>query len=95
MNKYVKKPIVIEAVIWDGSNHRGMFEFLGGVEGKAITCEGANFYIDHNKVEGGLVIKTLEGEHKASIGDYIIKGINGEFYPCKPDIFKATYDKVK
>ena len=45
-------------------------------------------YIDHSKVTGGLVIKTLEGEHIASVGDYIIKGVNGEFYPCKPDIFE-------
>lgn len=42
----------------------------------------------------GLVIKTLEGEYPVSIGDYVIKGIKGEFYPCKPDIFELTYEEV-
>lgn len=42
-----------------------------------------------------LIIPTLEGDHETSVGDYIIKGIKGEFYPCKPDIFEATYEKVK
>ena len=92
--RYRKKPVVIEALVWDGSHHRGMFEFLGGSSSEAISGYGDNFYIDHSKVEGGLMLKTLEGEHKASIGDYIIKGISGEFYPCKPDIFKLTYDKI-
>lgn len=45
--------------------------------------------------KGGLIIKTLEGEHLASIGDYIIKGVKGEFYPCKPDIFEQTYEELK
>lgn len=43
----------------------------------------------------GLIIKTLEGEHVATIGDYIIRGVKGEFYPCKPDIFEATYEPVE
>ena len=42
----------------------------------------------------GLFIKTLEGNMLASVGDYVIKGVSGEFYPCKPDIFAATYDLV-
>ena len=92
--KYRKKPVVIDAIEWDGSNHRGMFEFLGGGSAEAISGYGDNFYIDHSKVEGGLIIKTLEGEHKASIGDYIIKGVSGEFYPCKPDIFHKTHEKA-
>ena len=44
---------------------------------------------------GGLVIKTLEGEHLANIDDYIIRGVHGEFYPCKPDIFRETYEEVE
>ena len=48
-------------------------------------------YCDTRKREGGIIIKTLEGEHVASFGDFIIKGVKGEFYPCKPDIFKMTY----
>ena len=46
------------------------------------------------KDKGGFYIPTLEGNMKANIGDYIIKGINGEFYPCKPDIFDKTYEEV-
>ena len=97
MKKYRKKPVVIEAVKWTGQNHRDMFNFLFDGENpdeQAIRTEGKNFYISHGLVHGGLVIKTMEGEHIASIGDYIIKGIKGEFYPCKPDIFEQTYDKV-
>ena len=60
-----------------------------------MSAEGKNFYIDHWKVPGGLVIKTLEGEHLANIGDYIIRGVHGEFYPCKPDIFRETYEEVE
>lgn len=93
--KYRKKPVEIEAIQWDGANHREMFNFLGGEDTDYITASGLNFYIDWAKVEGGLIIKTLEGEHIASVGDYIIKGVKGEFYPCKPDIFELTYEKVE
>ena len=92
---YKKKPTIIEALQWTGKNHHEMFEFLGGKTNESIKTNGKNFYIDHSKVNGGLVIKTLEGEHIASINDYIIKGIRGEFYPCKPDIFNETYEEVK
>ena len=95
MAKYRKKPVVIEAVQWTGKNHREMWDFLTGKADKNIEPIGDNFYIDHTKVAGGLIIKTLEGEHIASIGDYIIKGVKGEFYPCKPDIFDKTYEKVE
>jgi len=95
--KYRKKPVVIDAVKWTGENHREMFDFLTNYEKKDWSLEsvGENFYIDHDKVKGGLIIKTLEGEHIASIGDYIIKGVHGEFYPCKPEIFEKTYDPVE
>lgn len=97
MGFYQKKPVVIEAIQWTGKNHREMFDFLTNYEfvNEFISNNGDNFYIDHSKVEGGLVIKTLEGEHIASIGDYIIKGIQGEFYPCKPDIFVDTYEPAE
>ena len=93
---YRKKPVIIEAIQWTGVNHRDMFDFLtyNHYVNDPITTYGDNFYIDRNKVEGGLIIKTLEGEHIASIGDYIIKGVSGEFYPCKPDIFNQTYEEV-
>lgn len=94
---YRKKPVVIDAVQWTGTNHREMFDFLTDYQctDQYMSAEGKNFYIDHWKVPGGLVIKTLEGEHLANIGDYIIRGVHGEFYPCKPDIFRETYEKVE
>lgn len=95
--RYRKKPVEIEAVQWTGDNQREMFDFLtdGQCKDDYMTAYGENFYIDHNKVRGGLIIRTLEGEHIASIGDYIIRGIKGEFYPCKPDIFEKTYEAVE
>lgn len=95
--KYRKKPVVIEAVQWTGENHREMFDFLtyGAKHDLPIETSGVNFYIDHSRVKGGLIIKTMEGEHIACIGAYIIKGVAGEFYPCKPDIFEKTYEAVK
>ena len=93
--KYRKKPVVIDAIQWNGKNHREMFDFLTNYEltNEFMSTSGENFYIDHDKIKGGLIIKTLEGEHLASIGDYIIKGVKGEFYPCKPDIFEQTYEE--
>ena len=77
--KYRKKPIVIDAVQWTGESAIAMSEFLG------------DKYFNHG---GILKIHTLEGVMEAQIGDWIIKGIKGEFYPCKPDIFEATYEAV-
>jgi hypothetical protein len=95
--KYKKKPIVIDAIQWTGENHREMFDFLteNTFDKESMKVSGDHFYIDHNKVQGGLIIKTLEGEHLASIGDFIIRGIKGEYYPCKPDVFEQTYEKVE
>lgn len=92
--RYRKKPVVIEAIQWTGENQREMFDFLTNSEKKDEYMEafGEHFRIDHAAVKGGLVIKTLEGNHLANIGDYIIKGVAGEFYPCKPDIFEKTYE---
>ena len=82
MAKYRKKPVIIEAVQFDGTDESVDWllpQLISGEIGRAT-----------NK----LYIKTLEGTMTANIGDYIIKGVNGEFYPCKPDIFEATYEKV-
>jgi hypothetical protein len=78
MHKYRKKPVEIEALQWTGDNLEDIFKF----------CDQAYFN------SGQLKIETLEGTMTASIGDYIIKGVQAEFYPCKPDIFELTYDKV-
>lgn len=95
--KYRKKPVIIDALQWTGKNHREMFDFLTDYQrtDQYMSAEGKNFYIDHWKAPGGLVIKTLEGEHLANIDDYIIRGVHGEFYPCKPDIFRETYEEVE
>lgn len=94
VKQYRKKPVVVDALLWDGENHRQMFDFLTGTTDEPIVTSGKNFVIEHNCVHGGLVIRTLEGAMYANIGDYIIRGVKGEFYPCKPDIFEATYDHM-
>ncbi|HAU84045.1 MAG TPA: hypothetical protein DCW90_00490 [Lachnospiraceae bacterium] len=85
MMKFRKKPVVIEAVQWTGEN-------LADIEG-FVRDNLEAYFLDELKYPI-LYIKTLEGSMKASVGDYIIKGVNGEFYPCKPDIFEKTYEKV-
>lgn len=82
INKYRKKPVIIEAVIWTGNN-------IDEVK-KLAKNATENFIFDNND----LFIETLEGNMKVSVGDYIIKGVEGEFYPCKPNIFKKTYETV-
>lgn len=77
----MKKPVLIEAIEWTGSNIKEMSSFMNIEEVNLLQ-------------NGELNIPTLEGIMHASIGDYIIKGIEGEFYPCKPDIFWKTYDQV-
>jgi hypothetical protein len=84
IKKYVKRPITIEALQWDGENRRDLWDF----------CSLAYFNTDFETGELKLFIRTLEGAMEASKGDYIIKGIQGEFYACKPDIFKLTYDEL-
>lgn len=85
--KFRKKPVVIEAI-----------QFLGYESYLEMCRKWPNFHPSSNYVEGSptrelhLIIHTLEGDHKAILGDFIIKGIKGEFYPCKKDIFEATYD---
>ena len=83
--KYTKKPVTIEALQWTGENVSEIFEFCSMSYRSVINPETG---------EMGMIIQTLEGPMTASIGDYIIKGIKGEFYPCKPDIFALTYDEA-
>lgn len=87
--------VELETVLWTGKNHREMYNFLENKPDNYIEPSGENFYINHDKVKGGLIIKTIEGDKIASIGDYIIKGITGKFFPCNPDIFNETYDIVE
>ena len=86
MANYRKKPVVIEAVQLKKNKESLMecYEFIG---------DACDVLAAHD--ESFINIKTLEGTMKAQIGDWIIKGVQGEFYPCKPDIFKKTYEKVE
>ncbi len=82
--KFRKKPVVIEAVQW--LNNDPSYDAIGAW---LDTHEQPMFEVRNH---GDLVISTLEGEMVASPGDWIIRGVKGEFYPCKPDIFAATYE---
>ena len=86
IQKYRKKPVVVEAIQYLG------LENMAEVQNFA----GDNLIIHADKINSVfiLTIKTLEGVMKVEFNDYIIKGVNGEFYPCKPDIFEKTYEKV-
>jgi len=79
MPRYRKRPVVVEAVQFTGGNFKEIEGFVGAA---------AEFFTKE------LVIDTREGPLHASPGDFIIKGVKGEFYPCKPDIFEATYEEV-
>lgn len=83
INKYRKKPVEVEAIQFDGWNWQEVYQFM--------SDEPLMFTQDLRKEEY-LLIDTLEGVMKARVGDYIIKGVHGEFYPCKPDIFHETYE---
>ena len=103
IKQYRKKPVVIEAIQWDGSRKstKEVLEFMGQIVDTKlqISCDKFDDYVSLANKEG-LTIHTLEdgvdgrAKHVASIGDYIIKGVQGEFYPIKADIFQKTYDKV-
>lgn len=88
--KATKKPVTIECFKYDGNLKNSNGEYC--VPEWAVEAEknGTIFFKD----QGEMYIKTLEGDHHASVGDYIIRGVNGELYPCKPDIFEKTYDIV-
>lgn len=101
--KFRKKPVVIEAVELKEltiANIQEVTEFLQGkpLDFKNSSSEQQRFWDYCEEVvfkNKGIFITTLEGDMKASVGDFIIKGVNGEFYPCKPDIFAKTYEKVE
>lgn len=81
MARFRKKPVVIEAIQYTGRN---LEEIVLWSKAPEIIEE----------FTGGLEIHTLEGVMRADVGDWIIRGVKGEFYPCKPDIFAATYDAI-
>lgn len=85
--KYRKRPVIIEAVQFTRENWAEIVSFTNG-SAKGMTIERCPYG------KCTCIIPTLEGDHIANENDYIIKGIKGEFYPCKPDIFEQTYEKV-
>lgn len=82
--RYRKKPILIEAIQWDGS-YESQGQIVTWSKGAVSGWFDGAYH---------LVVETLEGTMRAEVGDWIIRGVQGEFYPCKPDIFEATYSKV-
>lgn len=87
IKKYIKKPIVIEAMVFEDNTGclTELSDFMGDKEVR----------VSYREETPKLLIETLEGTMSANEGDYILKGISGEFYPCKPDIFNNTYEEVK
>ena len=93
MPKFRKRPVEIEAMQFDGSIASA--DAIERWSGGATACRG---YTESDQsgesIRAGIFITTLEGEMRADAGDWIIRGVKGEFYPCKPDIFAATYEAV-
>lgn len=94
MGKYVKKPIPVECrqLLDDYSVIIDMFEWVTG-EDTSTSAVGQDATVKQIRKDGGLKIETKEGTMLASFGDWIICGIHGEFYPCKPDIFEESYQE--
>lgn len=88
--KFRKKPVVIDAIQFDGTYKRAIEirDWIGDACAMWHYAEVGNFC-------ASLSIDTLEGQHRAAPGDWIIKGVKGEFYPCKPDIFEITYEPAE
>lgn len=85
--RFRKKPVVIEAMQFTGNNFFSIAEFMG--HGRDVLLN------EELKSTDRPVIRTLEGDMTAAPMDWIIKGVNGEFYPCKPDIFEKTYESLE
>lgn len=96
IKKYIKKPVKIEAIQLKEDNIIEVFDFLDEANYKETkSTEELEDFNQRMLKQGYIEIETLEGIMKVSFGDYIIKGVKGEFYPCKPDIFQATYEEVR
>jgi len=86
IKNYCKKPVEIQAIQFDGSNSLEIYNWMSTQKPKIFEFGQAP--------KGVIIIPTLEGNMIANIGDYIIKGVAGEFYPCKENVFEKTYDSV-
>lgn len=91
--KATKKPVTIECIEWTGDNLKEVLEFTGKSDRFDEWFKSFGDFESHVKSDGNVFkIFTLEGVMSANVGDYIIREVNGENYPCKPDIFHKTYD---
>ena len=96
IKKYIKKPVEVKAIQLKEDNIIEVFDFLDEANYKETkSVEELEDFSKAMLEQGYIEIETLEGMMKASFGDYIIKGIKGEFYACKSDIFQATYEEVR
>ena len=96
-HQYRKRPVVVEAFQMTRERRRDNSEWpvwLHDAWQREDTETGSLYPHEYGRDDGVVLIKTLEGVHKVSWGDWIIRGVAGELYPCKPDIFEATYEKV-
>lgn len=97
IKRYKKKPVVVEAILLEATpaSVKKVLEFMGQKVDTQCNAASDAFERYCNSVfTTGMNIHTLEGILKASVGDYVIRGIGGEFYPCKPDIFMETYENI-
>lgn len=95
ITKYRKRPVIVEVVQWTGNvNKEEINAFIGKDVAVELLSEAA-YQAGQGLPLFNLIIPTLEGTMTASPNDYIIKGVEGEFYPCKPDIFHRTYEEVE
>jgi hypothetical protein len=99
---YRKKPMLIKALQLTKNNIAEVYRFIHGEKSVKLNCNAAYDAwetFENNCIElGGLRLKTMESDNEtqiASFGDFIIKGIQGEFYPCKPEVFDKTYEQVE
>lgn len=95
IRQYRKKPVTVEAVQLDNLNVPSVVRWIGEDKAKMNLESDEAWNLGKAPPIFSVTICTLEGDMKAMPGDYIIKGVNGEFYPCKPDIFEKTYEAVE
>ena len=90
--RYRTKPVEIEAIQWTGLNLEEIKQFVG--ESLEYDILDTAWEVGKGRPHIYIKIRTLEGDMNASVGDYIIKGLRGEFYPCKPDVFEKKYEVI-
>lgn len=95
IRQYRKKPVVVEAVQLNTTNMPEVADWIGGDTAKIVVESEEAWKLGKGVPGFSMTIHTLEGDMTAKSGDYIIKGVNGEFYPCKPDIFTQTYMEME